>query len=254
MLRRPVVEFTPSRLVDLLGQAGAKGLTLAALTKRAPSGIKNEIPSMLRDLQASGTIRGPFKIGRAQYYFNAGNGPTREHARARIEDILLTAGAKVTSRSGLKGKLKKIPETLFDDALSGLRSEGRIVELKGGKTIAYYLHREPLLELLHLDMPGPEPREAAAGGVLTLDQLRPVYEALKAQQGGIGTVKIYDLWQRVGGLQADLHRLLLQEAQHGRLSLHPASTVNFPREVLEAAIRLEGQPYPFVTVVLKEGA
>jgi hypothetical protein len=48
--------------------------------------------------------------------------------------------------------------------------------------------------------------------------------------------------------------LLLDEAKSGRLTLHPASTVNFPSEVMEAGIRMEGQPYPFVTVVLKEVA
>lgn len=245
MPRRSAVEFNPSCFLDLLGKAGAKGLTLAALTKRVPSQFKNEIGSMLQGLQASGAIRGPFKIGRTQYYFNSANGPTREHAEARIEDILLRAGAKVTSRSELKGKIKKFPEMLFDDALSGLRSEARIIELKGGKTITYYVHRETMLELLRIDAGAQrKPCPAEAVRAATLDEIRPVYEALKAQQGGIGTVKIYDLWQRVGGSQADLHRLLLQEAQRGRVSLHPASTVNFPREVMDAASGSRVSPIP----------
>jgi hypothetical protein len=255
MQRRSAVEFTPSCLVDLLGKAGAKGLTLALLTRRAPAGIRSEIPAMLQKLQTRGAIRGPFRIARAQYYFSSADGPTREQAEARIEDILLKAGTAVTSRSGLKNKLKRFPELLFDEALSRLRSEGRIVELKGPKAIAYYVHCEPMLELLQGDAgANKKPRFAEPARALTLDELRPFYEALKAQQGGIGTVKIYDLWQRVGGSQADLHRLLLQEARDNHLTLHPASTVNFPREVMDSAIRLEGQPYPFVTVVLKEGA
>jgi hypothetical protein len=255
MPRQPAVEFTPSRLVELLAKAGAKGSTRAALTKRVPARLKDEIPSMLRELQAGGAIRGPFKIGHAQYYFDAANGPTREQAEAHIESILLKTRAKLTSRSELIGKLKKFPETLVHDALSGLRSEGRIVELKGGRTIIYYVHREPMLELMRIDVLAErKSRPAEAAPSLTLDELRPAYEVLKAQQRGIGTIKIYDLWQRVGGSQADLHRLLLLEAQRGRVSLHPASTVNFPREVLDAGIRLEGEPYPLVTVVLKEGA
>lgn len=59
---------------------------------------------------------------------------------------------------------------------------------------------------------------------------------------------------RLGAAKEDLHRLLLEEAKSGRVSLHRASTTKFPPEVIEAGIRLEGQPEPLVTIVLKEGA
>ncbi len=86
---------------------------------------------------------------------------------------------------------------------------------------------------------------------MTLDAVRPIYERLKTEQGGIGTVKIYDILTRLDVAKEDLHRLLLEAARSGRVSLHPASTVNFPAEVMAAGIRLEGQPDPLVTVVLR---
>jgi hypothetical protein len=75
---------------------------------------------------------------------------------------------------------------------------------------------------------------------------------LKAEQGGIGTVKIYDIMTRLGAAKEDLHRLLIAESKRGGVSLHRASTAKFPPEVIEAGIRLEGEPEPLVTVVLKD--
>jgi hypothetical protein len=86
---------------------------------------------------------------------------------------------------------------------------------------------------------------------VTLNDVRPVYERLKVSQGGVSTVKIYDLLVGLGVAKEDLHRLLLHEARRGRLTLHPASTVKFPSEVMAAGIRVPGEPDPLVTVILK---
>jgi hypothetical protein len=76
--------------------------------------------------------------------------------------------------------------------------------------------------------------------------------ARRTVKGGISAVKIYDIMARLGAAKKDLHRLLLDEAKSGRASLHRASTAKFSPEVIEAGIRLEGQPEPLVTIVLKE--
>jgi hypothetical protein len=78
--------------------------------------------------------------------------------------------------------------------------------------------------------------------------------ALKAEQGGISTVKIYDILKKLGVSKDELHALLLREAQRGRVSLHAASTVNFPREVMEAGIKIEGEQQPYVTFILREAS
>jgi hypothetical protein len=177
---------------------------------------------------------------------------------ARIEVLLRSAGAKVTSRSSLEIKMKGLPKVLFADALRSLKADGKIVALKAATGGALYVHREPLLEQLRLadgvelEKP-PRPAAPVPSTKLTLEDVRRVYAAMRTQQGGISAVKIFDILKGVGGSKDELHRLLLSEAQHGRVTLHPATTVNFPREVTEAGIRLEGQPHPFVTVVMKEG-
>jgi hypothetical protein len=77
---------------------------------------------------------------------------------------------------------------------------------------------------------------------------------VKAEQGGISAVKIHDILKKLRVSKDELHALLLREAHRGRVSLHAASTVNFPGEVMEAGIRIEGEQQPYVTFILREGS
>ena len=90
----------------------------------------------------------------------------------------------------------------------------------------------------------PEPR-------LTLENLLPAYRRLKAGQGGFSAVKIFDLMKALDGSKEDLHRLLVEEAKAGRVTIHPTTSVELPAEVIDAGIRLPGFSEPFVTVVVK---
>ena len=259
MSRRPTVELDFSEIIKALTRAGTKGLTTADLTKRLPKRLRKNISSVLTELKANGSIRGPFKIGRSASYFEAKSAPTSMQLEVRIQELLLDAGISLTSRSLLEKKMKGFPEALFKDALSSLKAEGKIVEFKGPKKTTLYVHRDPILEQLRLEGGGVElknkhstPTMATSKPSISLDDIRPAYQTLKSQQGGIGAVKIYDILKAVGGSKEDLHRLLLAEAQRGRVTLHPANTVNFSREIMEAGIAVPGQPNPFVTVVLKD--
>lgn len=48
-----------------------------------------------------------------------------------------------------------------------------------------------------------------------------------------------------------LHRLLVEEAKAGRITIHPTTSVELPAEVIDAGIRLPGFAEPFVTLVVK---
>jgi hypothetical protein len=200
----------------------------------------------------AGAVRGPFK-NRSDYYFASQFAPTRERVETLIENILREVGTKLTSRSNLGNKVTGFFKTFFDDALASLKAEARIVELKSGKNTKFYVHREVLLEQLRLtdaSETGSRPERLSSSAV-TLDTIRPIYEKLKTEQGGISAVKIYDIMTRLDLAKEDLHRLLLDEARRGRISLHRASTAKFPAEVLAAGIRIEGQPEPLVTIVFR---
>jgi hypothetical protein len=84
-----------------------------------------------------------------------------------------------------------------------------------------------------------------------LETLLPAYRRLKAEQGGFSAVKIFDLMQVLDGSKEDLHRLLIDEAKAGRVSIHPTTSVELPAELVDAGIRLPGYPEPFVTVIVK---
>jgi hypothetical protein len=247
-------EWNAAKLVEYLAAAGAKGRTRSDLEKKIPAGHRSKSASILRELRSEGLVAGPFKK-RAEYFFAPQYAPTRTQAQEAIESLLRDAGAKLTTNSELSRQTAGFLQVFFPDALAALKSEARVVELRRGRS-AFYVHRDAILEQLGLaDDSGSEglqqPR-AALSHILTLEDVRPIYEKVKAEQGGIGTVKIYDIMARLGAAKNDLHRLLIDEAKRGRVSLHRASSAKFPREVIDAGIRLEGQPEPLVTIVLKE--
>jgi hypothetical protein len=250
------LEFDTSKLLEHLAAAGGKGRTKTNLESKIPSPHRSKFASILNELRSAGSIKGPFK-NRSDFFFAPQFAPTRARAEELIETILRDAGAKLTTKSALEKTITGFLKVFFKDALAALKSEARIVELKGGRS-AYYVHRDVVLEQLRLTddrgagtsqaTPIRSPRHAE----ITLDDVRPIYERLKTEQGGIGTVKIYDVMTRLGAAKEELHRLLINESKSGRLSLHRASTAKFPAEVIEAGIRLEGEPEPLVTVVLKD--
>jgi hypothetical protein len=248
-------------IIRVLARAGAKGLTTAALAKAisAPAANK-QLSSAITKLKSRGAIRGPFRMGRFSLFFEAKSAPTREHLESRIEDLLRRAGTRVTTRSELAEGMKGVVQSLYKDAISALKAEGKIVELRNARRSPLYVHREAITDQLMLEngrdgerrpQSSTQPSEAAS---ISLDDVRPHYLTLKAEQGGISAVKIYDILKRLGAPKDELHALLLREAERGRVSLHAASTVNFPREVMEAGIRLEGEQQPYVTIILREGS
>jgi hypothetical protein len=246
-------------IVRVLARAGTKGLTTTALAKTISAHAGNkQLSTAITKLKSRGAIRGPFRMGRFSLFFEAKSAPTREHLESRIEDLLRRAGTRVTTRSDLEKGMKGVVQSLFKDAISALKAEGKIVELRNARRSPLYVHREAIIDQLRVESesdrrppPATQPSEAAS---ISLDDVRPHYLTLKAEQGGISAVKIYDVLKKLGVSKGKLHALLLREARRGRVSLHTASTINFPREVMEAGIRIEGEQQPYVTFILREGS
>lgn len=235
---------------------------ILALRRAADQGetatkLKASKSPKIKQLLAEGAIRGPIKIGRANRYFLPEHAPTQDQVARRIEGVLRGAGLKLTSISKLDEMVKPARKAWFSDALSALKAEGRIVEVKDARRSKYYLHREPLLEQFGLDtvtsIPSPHPSTAAAHAI-SFDEIRSAYESVKAQQGGISAVTIASVLTKLSASRAELHQLMLDEVKKGRITLHRATSVNFPREVVDAGISLEGEQHPFVTFTIKEGA
>ena len=185
-----------------------------------------------------------------QPLFETKSAPTRERLESRIEDLLRHAGTRVTTRSNLDKGMKGVVQSLYKDAISALKAEGKIVELRNARRSPLFVHRDAIIDQLRVESGGDRERRPASpthsfeAASISLDYIRPYYLALKAEQGGISTVKIYDILKKLDVSKDELHALLLREARHGRVSLHAASTVNFSREVMEAGIVLKGSSSP----------
>lgn len=248
-------------IVRALTRARAKGLTTAALAKAISAPVANkQLSSAVTKLKSRGAVRDPFRMGRFSLFFEAKSAPTREHLESRIEDLLRRAGTRVTTRSDLDKGMKGVVQSLYKDAIGALKAEGKIVELRNARRSPLYVHREAIIDQLRVERSGdgdrrsPPPTQPPEAASISLDDVRPHYLKLKAEQGGISAVKIYDILKKLSVSKYELHALLLREAQRGRVSLHAASTVNFPREVMEAGIRIEGEQQPYVTFILREGS
>src|SRR6266852_1962326 len=126
MSKRPSREWDNSEIIKALAEAGTKDLTQAEIKKKIPKSQQKKVLTFIGDLKRNGSLHGPFTIGRRKPYFDRGHAPKREEME------------------------RNFPREFFKDALSSLRSECRIVELKGAAKSVLYLHREPILEQLRL--------------------------------------------------------------------------------------------------------
>ena len=252
-----------SKLDDLLPtiiDAGDKGLSFGKITesfagKSKPKQRMAELQEKLSVLARDGAIRAPLKHGATLYYFAAGRGPSVETASEAIVGLVSKSGIKLLSKPGLEKKVIGMNRRFFADGLKHATSGGRILELSCGSS-KYYLHREVAADYFGFEPAASEPPQSKpvdshpVPGRLTLENLLPAYRRLKAEQGGFSAVKIYDLMQAMNGSKEDLHRLLVEEAKTGRVTIHPTTSVDLPKEVIDAGIRLPGFAEPFVTVVV----
>jgi hypothetical protein len=249
-------------LPAILG-ANDAGLTVGAIrakfigksnakAKDREAELREELASLVRE----GAIWGPLKHGVAQYYFAAGRGPSIETASAVVARLALQSGAKLLSRPGLEKKVTGMNRRFFPDAIKHAVASRAIVELACGRS-KYYFHRDVAAEHFGFEqatsadaIASAEPTTASVPA-LAFEDLLPVYRRLKAEQGGFSAVKIFDLMKALNLPKEVLHRLLVEEAKAGRITIHPTTSVELPPEVIDAGIRLPGFAEPFVTVVVK---
>jgi hypothetical protein len=213
--------------------------------------LDEKLASLLRE----GVIWGPLKYGQSKYYFAAGSGPSSETASNAVEGLVLQSGVKLVSKAALEKKITGKNGRFFADGIKLAVANRAIVELACGKS-RYYLHRDVAADYFGFDTMPTEPIAPRAPSVsilpdLAFEDLLPAYRRLKAEQGGFSAVKIFDLMKALGRSKEALHRLLVDEAKAGRVTIHHTTSVELPAEVIDAGIRLPGVAEPFVTVVVK---
>jgi hypothetical protein len=237
-----------------ISEAGDKGLPLS---KMKLGGDKKAAAAELRDLLATlardGAIRGPFKSGGSQIYFSAGHGPSVDRVCELVERLVRDAGVKLPSKKALDDKVKGLNKRYFPDALKQATARRTILEVSRGSA-KFYLHRDVAAERFGFETQGrleaaEQPKRERN---LTFAELTTVYSRLKAEQGGFSAVKIYDVVRALGVTTEQAHEFIASEAKAGRVTLHPTNSVNLPREVMDAALRLPGHAEPFVTVSVRE--
>jgi hypothetical protein len=228
------------------------GLTIGAMKAKflGKSKVKlkergTELEERLASLIRDGAVRGPLRYGSSQYYFATGYGPSIETASNAVGRLVLRSGVKLLSKSALEGKVTGKDRPFFTDGIKHAVASGVVAELTCGKS-KYYIHRDVAAEYF-----GFEGVASQASAGLSFDEMLLAYRHLKSEQG-FSAVKIFDLVNKLRQPKEVVHRLLLEEAKQGRITIHHTTSVELPPEVIDAGIKLPGFPEPFVTVVVKD--
>lgn len=237
-----------------IGTIRAKFVGKSAKSKNRNAELQERLSSLIRD----GAIWGPFKYARTQYYFPVSYGPSIETVGQAVERLVLQSGVKLLSKAGLEKKVTGMHAHFLTDGIKHAVANRAIVELACGSS-KYYLHRDVAADYFDLCEPStdaiaqqpllaPIPVEPE----LAFEDLLPVYRRLKAEQGGFSAVKIFDLVRALHRPKEIVHRLLVEEAKAGRITIHHTTSVELSPEVIDAGIRLQGFAEPFITVVVKD--
>jgi hypothetical protein len=248
--------WAPDDILPRIVNAGDAGLTLGRMTKELAAPHRGKLAETLKSLLNAKEIRGPVKHGASQYYFAAERGPSADVTGSVVSKLAREAQMKLLSKTKLKEKVTGLNGKFLAGGIKRAVAKKEIIELICG-TSKYYLHREVAQKFFALseaatgDSPKLPPKEPSRAE-LTMQAVRPVYQRLRAQQGGLGTIDICDLMKALGVPKDVLHQFLMKEMKAGRLTIHPTTTIQLRPEVIDAGVRIDGHPEPYVTVALKD--
>jgi hypothetical protein len=227
------------------------GLTRSHIEKKLAKEFRGKLSETLTSLIDAKKIRGPIKIGRSQHYFASDRGPSAEAACELVSKLVLDSKTKLLSQKILTEKVTGKNKKFVLDGIKLAVESKKIIQLTYG-TSKCYLHREAAQAHFALSDVSQSPAKPQPGSELSLQAVRPVFQRLKAEQGGLGTIDIYDLMKALGVSKDKLHQFLVKETKAGHLTIHPTTSVKVKPEVIDAGIRIPGFSEPFVTVALKD--
>ena len=231
------------------------GLTRGQIEKKLANQHRSKLSETLKTLIDAKEIRTPIKHGNSLYYFASGRGPSAEVTSEIVSKLVLDSGTKLLSQATLEKKVTGLKGKFLLEGIKCAVESKKIIQLACG-TSKYFLHREVarshfgLATAMQTNL--PQPPTPPVEPELTMQAIRPVFQRLKAEQGGLSTINIYDLLKALGVPKDKLHQFLLKEAKAGHLTIHPTTTVQLKAEVIDAAIKVPGFSEPFVTVALKD--
>jgi hypothetical protein len=235
--------------------AGDAGLTRGQIEKKLTKKHHGKLSETLKSLVNAKEISGPVKFGPSQYYFASGRGPSAETTSRIVSKLVHDSKTKLLSLAALQRKVTGLNGRFLPDGVKLAVMSRKIIELTCG-TSKYYLHRDVAHEYFSLSRgptdPQKSPPKPLPASELTIQAVRPIFERLKAEQGGLATIDIYDLMKALEVPKDTLHQFLIKEAKAGHLTIHPTTSVKIKPEVIDAGIRLPEFSEPFVTVALKD--
>jgi hypothetical protein len=229
--------------------AGDAGVPRGRIKEKVAKRHRDEISQTLKALVDAKEVWGPVKHGNSEYYFAWERGPSAKTAANVISGLVSKSGTRLLTKTQLEKQVGGMDAKFFAEGIELAISTKRIVQLVCGKSKRYF-HRETAEKYFSLALPPPVGRPDRSE--LTMETVRPILLRLTAEQGGLSTIKIYDLLRSLDVSKEELHEFLKKEAKAGRLTIHPTTSVKLMPEVIEAGIKLPGFSEPFVTVAIRD--
>jgi hypothetical protein len=238
----------------IVSQAGASGVSLSKI-REASKLNDSDLDQQLKHLRTQHIIAGPFKYRGGDRYYAKGHEPGGESVARKIEALIRNTGAKLPTTTQVEKKINKPFKDFFKDGVRAAVATGRVAELKGGSSV-YLLHVDVVRQLFPkidatdeypFKISGPEPASSPS----FQEQVLQAYNALKAEQGGLGAVSIGKLLRRIGCSKDALHSFLLGHARASNADLHPTTLVDLSPEDRDAALSIPGTTNSATAVTLR---
>jgi hypothetical protein len=247
----------PDGLAVAIRKAEDAGISFVELKRRFAGKSRGGEPQLREDLGAlrrKGVIR-VLNDGKTDRYFAVDRGPSARRVCAAVVQLIRTSGITLSTQETLKKGLTALEQPFLEEAIRQALQEKELVELTYGTTKCY-LHRDVAAKLLSFDgqsgSGSATDSKPATVSKVTMEEILPVYRRLREEQGGFSGVRIFDLMKAMGLPKELVHPLLMQEVKTGRITIHRSASVELPREVLDAGMRLPGFADPFVTFAVKK--
>jgi len=231
-------------ILKRLRGAGKKGVNKTEL--KVTSKSENMRIEAFKSLEKEGKIVNSGTKSKPRYLLQEFYRPL-EMAYEKIEEHLLAVQKpdkmKLVSLSNLKNMLKNLKHEA-DKAIDLLLKENKLLKIKHGNG-TYFLHANPVLELLSFVQVSPEKIEEKPAAELTTEHVLEAYMRVK-QRSGFSNIEIYELQQELGAPMDQVKEFLLQESKQGRVILGLGDWSLSSEETRSGAVYMRGKPHLLV--------
>lgn len=232
--------MSPGKFADSILQrletAASQGLSRVAALK----GLKPAAPALqalAKLLEQGGAVEAGKRLYAKPHI------PTPERAALAIREVLLTHPTDCLTTAQVKKRAPRWAVPKVDKILREMVASREIIRLRVGRSHVF-AHREAVADWF----PSSAKEAPVIDTSALLKKVLNAYRTLIETRGGFRTVPIAELRVSAKVELSELHALIRTQIQARRANIYRSSSALTPQSVLDAAMRLNNDPEPYVSV------